>query len=206
MNDMLVGILGLATIAATVFSLARGKMLPAMAFILWPSLLALSMVVFGRCGFADIEAMIKAGYAGIAPIAALFVFSVLFFGIMTEAGMFDVLIKKLMTRMGDNVVGVAMVTAIIALVGQLDGEGITTFGIVIPAMFPVYMRMHMRKTTLLRIAILPMGIMNLLPWAGSTVRTASVLGIEVSSMWRTLLPIQIFGILLCLVHALLAGF
>ena len=34
MNDMLVGILGLAAIAATVISLTRGKMLPAMAFIL----------------------------------------------------------------------------------------------------------------------------------------------------------------------------
>ena len=205
MNDMLVGILGLATIAATVISLTRGRMLPAMAFILWPSVLALAMVAGGRCGFADIEAMIKAGFASTAPTAALFVFSVLFFGIMTDAGMFDVLIKKLMTLMGDNVVGVAMVTAIIALAGQLDGGGASTFCIVIPAMFPVYMRMHMRKTTLLRIAILPMGIMNLMPWAGSTVRTAAVLGIEVSAMWRSLLPVQIFGIAVSLVHALLAG-
>ena len=62
--------------------------------------------------------------------------------------------------MGDNVVGVAMVTAIMALAAHLDGGGSSTFCIVIPAMFPVYMRMHMRKTTLLRIAILPMGIMN----------------------------------------------
>jgi peptidoglycan/LPS O-acetylase OafA/YrhL len=50
MNDMLVGILGLAAIAATVISLTRGKMLPAMAFILWPSVLALAMVAAGRCG------------------------------------------------------------------------------------------------------------------------------------------------------------
>ena len=47
--------------------------------------------------------------------------------------------------------------------------------------------------------------MNLLPWTGSIVRTATVLGIEVSSMWRTLLPIQILGILLSLAHAVLAG-
>jgi CitMHS family citrate-Mg2+:H+ or citrate-Ca2+:H+ symporter len=100
MNDTLVGILGLAVIAAIVISLTRGKMLPAMAFILWPSVLALAMVVAGRCSFADIEAMIKAGFDSTAPTAALFVFSVLFFGIMTDAGMFDVLIKKLMTLMG----------------------------------------------------------------------------------------------------------
>ena len=205
MNDMLVGILGLVAIAATVISLTRGKMLPAMAFILWPSVLALALVIGGRWSFADIEAIIKTGFAATAPTAALFVFSVLFFGIMTDAGMFDVLIQKLMTLMGDHVVGVAMVTAIIALAGQLDGAGASTFCIVIPAMFPVYMRMHMRKTTLLRIAILPMGVMNLMPWAGSSVRAAAVLGIEASAMWRSLLPIQIFGIVLSLVHALLAG-
>ena len=133
-----------------------GTMLPAMAFILWPSVLRgrwwpagdggwLAMVAGRSSSFADIEAMIRAGFGSTAPTAALFVFSVLFFGIMTDAGMFDVLIKKLMMLMGDNVVGVAMVTAIIALAGQLDGGGASTFCIVIPAMFPVYLRMHMRK-------------------------------------------------------------
>ena len=62
MNDMFVGILGLAAIAATVISLTRSRMLPAMAFILWPSLPALVMAAGGRCSFADIEAMIKAGF------------------------------------------------------------------------------------------------------------------------------------------------
>ncbi len=205
MNDTLVGILGLAAIAATVISLIRGRMLPAAAFILWPSVLALAMAAGGRCGFADIEAMIRAGFESTAPTAALFVFSVLFFGIMTDAGMFDVLIKKLTTLMGDKVIGVAMVTAVIALAAQLDGGGASAFCIVIPAMFPVYMRMHMRKTTLLRIAILPMGMMSLLPWAGSTVRTAAVLGVDAGALWQSLMPIQLLGIALSLAFALLAG-
>ena len=72
MNDMVVGILGLAAIAATVISLTRGKMLPAMAFILWPPVLAAAMVASGRCGFADVEAMIKAGFASIALPRFLF--------------------------------------------------------------------------------------------------------------------------------------
>lgn len=67
MNDMLVGILGLAAIAAIVISVTKGRMLPAMAFILWPSVLALVMVAAGRCSFAGIEAMIKAGFGSTAP-------------------------------------------------------------------------------------------------------------------------------------------
>ena len=74
MNDMFVGILGLAAIAGIVISLTRGRMLPAMAFILWPSVLALALVAGGRCSFADVEAMIKAGFGSTAPTAALFVF------------------------------------------------------------------------------------------------------------------------------------
>ena len=190
MSNTLVGILGLLTIVAIVVTLFKSKTQPAIAFIVWPSILALILVLGGRHSFDDIAAMIKAGFNSTGPTAALFVFSVLYFGIMTDAGMFDVIIGKLMKLVGDNVMGVALVTCIIALVGHLDGGGASTFCIVVPAMLPVYKRMHMRPTTLLRIAVLSM---------------ASVLGIEAGQLWKTILPIQIFGIVLALAHAAFAG-
>ena len=205
MSSTLVGILGLLTIIAIVVTLFKSKTQPAIAFIVWPSILALILVLGGRHSFDDIAAMIKAGFNSTGPTAALFVFSVLYFGIMTDAGMFDVIIGKLMKLVGDNVMGVALVTCIIALVGHLDGGGASTFCIVVPAMLPVYKRMHMRPTTLLRIAVLSMGVLNLMPWAGPTMRAASVLGIEAGELWKTILPIQIFGIVLALVHAAFAG-
>ena len=205
MSNTIVGILGLLTIVAIVVTLFKSKTQPAIAFIVWPTVLALILVIGGRHSFDDIAAMIKAGFTSTGPTAALFVFSVLYFGIMTDAGMFDVIIGKLMKLVGDNVIGVAVVTCIIALVGHLDGGGASTFCIVVPAMLPVYKRMHMRPTSLLRIAVLAMGVLNLMPWAGPTMRAASVLGIEAGSLWQTILPIQIFGIVLALVHAVLTG-
>ena len=205
MSNTLVGILGLLTIVAIVVTLFKSKTQPAIAFIVWPTLLALILVICGRHSFDDVAAMIKAGFNSTGPTAALFVFSVLYFGIMTDAGMFDVIIGKLMKLVGDNVMGVALVTCIIALVGHLDGGGASTFCIVVPAMLPVYKRMHMRPTTLLRIAVLSMGVLNLMPWAGPTMRAASVLGIEAGQLWKTILPIQIFGIVLALAHAAFAG-
>ena len=204
-SDTFIGILGLLTIAAIVFTLFKSKMQPAIAFIVFPAILAVIMVLLGRYSFDDIATMIKSGFSSTGPTAALFVFSVLYFGIMTDAGMFDVIIGKLMKLVGDNVIGVCVVTAIIALVGHLDGGGASTFCIVIPAMLPVFKRMHMRPTTLLRIAVLAMGVLNLMPWAGPTMRAASVLGMEAGALWRTILPIQIFGIVLALVHAVLSG-
>ncbi len=205
-GDIFVGILGLLTIAAIVFMLFKSKMQPAFAFIVFPAILAIILVLLGRYSFDDIATMIKSGFNSTGPTAALFVFSVLYFGIMTDAGMFDVIIGKLMKLVGDNVIGVCIVTAVIALVGHLDGGGASTFCIVIPAMLPVYKRMHMRPTTLLRIAVLAMGVLNLMPWAGPTMRAASVMGMEAGALWKTILPIQIFGIVLALAHAVLSGF
>ncbi len=205
MSNTVVGILGLLTFIAIVVTLFKRKTQLAIAFIVWPTILALILVIGGRYSFYNIAEMIKNGFKSTGPTAALFVFSVLYFGIMTDAGMFDVIIGKLMIFVGDNVIGVCVVACIIALVGHLDGGGASTFCIVVPSMMPVFNRMHMRKTSLLRIAVLAMGVLNLMPWAGPTMRAASVLGIESGSLWQTILPIQVFGIVLALAHAVLTG-
>lgn len=63
----------------------------------------------------------------------------------------------------------------------------------------------MRPSTLLRVAVLAMGVLNLMPWAGPTMRAASVLGMEAGQLWGKLIPVQIFGIVFCLAHAVFAG-
>ncbi len=205
MNGVVVGLLGFLCIIAIVITLFKSITLPSIAFILFPSILGLILVFGGYYTFDNLASLIKSGFSSTGPTAALFVFSVLYFGIMTDAGMFDVIIGRLMKLVGDNVIGVALMTAVIALIGHLDGGGASTFCIVIPAMLPVYKKMHMRPTTLLRIAVLSMGVLNLMPWAGPTMRAASVLGMEAGKLWNTLLPIQIFGVFLALAHAVLAG-
>ncbi len=205
MSEIMVGILGFLCIIAIVVTLFKSITLPSIAFILFPSILGLILVIGGYYSFDNLAALIKAGFSSTGPTAALFVFSVLYFGIMTDAGMFDVIIGKLMGLVGDNVIGVCVMTAVIALIGHLDGGGASTFCIVIPSMLPVYKKMHMRPTTLLRIAVLAMGVLNLMPWAGPTMRAASVLGMEAGKLWNTLLPIQVFGVILALAHAVLAS-
>ena len=205
MNTVIVGILGFLCIIAIVVTLFKSKTLPSIAFIVFPAILGLVLVIGGYYSFNDLGSLIKSGFNSTGPTAALFVFSVLYFGLMTDAGMFDVIIGKLMGLIGNSVIGVTLMTAVIALIGHLDGGGASTFCIIVPAMLPVYKKMHMRPTTLLRVAVLGMGVLNLMPWAGPTMRAASVLGMEAGSLWQTLLPIQAFGIVLCLAHAVLAG-
>ena len=137
MSETIVGVLGFLCIAAIVVTLFKSKTLPSIAFIVFPFILAIVLVIGGYYSFDDIAKLIKSGFGSTGPTAALFVFSVLYFGIMTDAGMFDVIIGKLMKLVGGNVVGVAVMTCIIALIGHLDGGGASTFCIEVPAMYPV---------------------------------------------------------------------
>ena len=205
MSETIVGILGFLTIAAIVVTLFKSKTLPSIAFIVFPTILAVILVIGSYYDFEQVGKLIKSGFSSTSPTAALFVFSVLYFGIMTDAGMFDVIIDKLMKLVGDNVIGVSVMTAVIALIGHLDGGGASTFCIVVPAMLPVYKKMHMRPTSMLTVSVLAMGVLNLMPWAGPTMRAATVLGVEAASLWSTLIPIQIFGIALVFVVAVIFG-
>lgn len=205
MNETMLALLGFATIIMIIVLLLKNVTVPALAFIGVSTVTALILVVTGTFSIGEMGDFIKAGVSGVHSTAALFIFSVLFFGIMTDAGMFDRIINALMKKVGSNVVGVALMTCIIAMIGHLDGGGASTFLITIPAMLPVYKRLKMRPTTLLLICVTAMGVMNLLPWGGPTMRSATVLGIDPNELWVKLLPMQVVGIVIALATAVFWG-
>ena len=205
MNETMLALLGFATIILIIVLLLRNVTVPALAFIGVSTVTAAILVATGTFTISEMGDFIEAGVSGVHSTAALFIFSVLFFGIMTDAGMFDRIINALMKRVGTNVTGVALMTCIIAMIGHLDGGGASTFLITIPAMLPVYKRLKMRPTTLLLICVTAMGVMNLLPWGGPTMRSATVLGIDPNELWMELLPMQIVGIVIALGTAFIWG-
>lgn len=206
MNETLLALLGFATILAIIVLLLKNVTVPALAFIGVSTAATLILIATGTFGLEEMGGFIKAGVADVHGTAALFIFSVLFFGIMTDAGMFDRVINALMKRVGSNVVGVALMTCVVAMIGHLDGGGASTFLITIPAMLPVYKRLHMRRATLLLICVTAMGVMNLMPWGGPTMRAASVLNIEANDLWRQLMPMQAVGIVIAVATAVFWGF
>lgn len=205
MNETMLAVLGFATIIMIIVLLLRNVTVPALAFIGVSTVTAAILVATGTFTIAEMGDFISAGVAGVHSTAALFIFSVLFFGIMTDAGMFDKIINALMKKVGSNIVGVAMMTCIIAMIGHLDGGGASTFLITIPAMLPIYKRLKMRPTTLLLICVTAMGVMNLLPWGGPTMRSATVLGIDPNELWIQILPMQVVGVVIALATAFIWG-
>ncbi len=206
MSETILALLGFATVIAVIVLLLRNVTVPSLAFVSVSTITAIILVVTKTFSLDEMAGFIKEGVSGVHGTAILFIFSVLFFGIMTDAGMFDTVINALMKKVGNNIIGVTLMTCLIAVIGHLDGGGASTFLITIPAMLPVYKRLHMRRETLLLICVTSMGVMNLLPWGGPTMRAASVLGVESNELWSHIIPMQIVGLILAVGTAIFWGF
>lgn len=205
MNETMLAILGFASVLMIIVLLLKNVTVPSLAFTAVSTVTTILLVATKTFTIEEMGGFIKSGVEGVHGTAALFIFSVLFFGIMTDAGMFDKIIGKLMEKVGSNVVGVAVMTCIIAMIAHLDGAGAATFLITVPAMLPIYKKLGMRPTTLMLICVSAMGVMNLLPWGGPTMRAATVIGVEPNQLWMQLLPMQIVGIIIALVTAFIWG-
>ena len=189
MSDTILALLGFATVIAVIVLLLRNVTVPALAFVSVSTITAAILVATGAFTLDEMAGFIKEGVKGVHGTAVLFIFSVLFFGVMTDAGMFDKIIGALMKKVGNNVVGVALMTCLIAIIGML----------------PVYKRLHMRRETLLLICVTAMGVMNLMPWGGPTMRAASVIEVEPNDLWFQLMPMQIVGLVLAVGTAIFWG-
>ncbi len=149
------------------------------------------------------------GSSGIGSVAAtgvMFIFSILFFGILTDAGTFRPIIRKVIGLVGTDPVKIALGTAILAAIVHLDGSGAVTFLICVPALLPLYDAIGMKRTTLATIVALSAGTMNILPWGGPTIRAATALGQEnATEFFMPVLPGVIAGMVCVFVLAVFLG-
>lgn len=198
---MLLGLVGFAMIFLVVYLLISGKVSPMVIFVAVPFVAALI------CGFtpAQIFEFMKKGVTTTMSTTVLFLFSIVYFSIMNDVGLFDPLVNFLVKRAGNNIVLVTMATGIIATVAHLDGTTAGTMLITVPAVLPIYKKLHIRPVVICCIIAAAISIMNLVPWGGPTARTAIVTGRDVNAIWQELLPLQGLGIILILAFSAYLG-
>ncbi len=194
-------IIGFLMIIAIVVLLLKGKMSPIVVLAVIPSVAALIL------GFSPVEVMgfIADGIQTTTSNGILFIFSVIYFGVLADSGLFDVIVGWLVKRAGNNVIAVTVVTAVIATIAHLDGTTAVTVLITIPSMLPVYKRMKIDTRILLCLTGACMGVMNLLPWGGPTARAATVLAMDATELWHMLIPLQVVGLFMNILLAVLLG-
>lgn len=189
----MLGLLGFLTIIILLVLIMTKKASPVVALIVVPSVAA----IIGGFG-NQLDTFIIDGIKAIAPTGTMFIFAILFFGILTDAGTFDPIIKKILKVVGSDPVKIALGTAVLAMLIHLDGSGAVTFLVTVPAMLPLYDALGMRRTTLATIVALSAGTMNIVPWGGPTLRAASSLNVPVTELFNPMLVPVIAGLLFVL--------
>jgi CitMHS family citrate-Mg2+:H+ or citrate-Ca2+:H+ symporter len=182
-------LLGVATIVVLLAAIMSGRVAPLVALIVVP--IAASFA--GGFGL-ETGKFVTAGVQSLAPVVAMFVFAILFFGIVTDAGMFDPVIDRILRVVGTHPTWIVLGTFALAALVHLDGSGAVTFLVTVPAMLPLYERRGMDRRVLAAVVALGAGVMNVLPWGGPTLRAAAALHVPVAQLYRPLVPAQLIGL------------
>jgi CitMHS family citrate-Mg2+:H+ or citrate-Ca2+:H+ symporter len=134
-------LLGVATIVVLLAAIMSGRVTPLVALIVVPVLASFA----GGFGL-ETGKFVTAGVQSLAPVVAMFVFAILFFGVVTGRG--DVRPDHRTDRArGRARIRRAIVvgTFVLAALVHLDGSGAVTFLVAVPAMLPLYERLSMDR-------------------------------------------------------------
>ena len=184
----MLAIVAAATILSLLVVILSGRVSPIAALILIPILGA------AAAGMAPgIPAYIVEGLTKIAPVAGMFVFAILFFGIMTDAGLLAPLVNGVLQLVGERPSRITLGTAALALLIHLDGSGAVCFLVTIPALRPLYDRLGMDRRVLACTASMAAGV-NFLPWTGPTLRAGAALKLPVSTIFTPMIGVQLVGL------------
>ncbi len=124
----------------------------------------------------------------------MFVFAILYFGIMTDAGMLDPIVDRHPRAVGTKPTRIVMGSALLALLVHLDGSGRGDVS-----------RHRAGDAAALRpaaawtgailacVASMAAGV-NFLPWTGPMLRASAGLHISTTDLFRPLIPVQIVGL------------
>ncbi len=146
-----------------------------------------------------------AGIKKIAPVAAMFIFAIMFFGVLTDAGMFDPIINFILRLVGSNPTKITIGAAILSMIVHLDGSGAVTFLITIPAMLPLFDKLGMDRRVLAAVVALGAGTMNIVPWGGPTLRAATALNVDITSLYNPIMIPQLGGLAFVILVAWFLG-
>lgn len=195
----MLALLGLATILVLLVVIMSNRMSPLVALIAIPIIAAL----VGGFGLGTSKFIID-GIRAIAPTAGMFVFAIIFFGIVTDAGMMDPIIDRILRVVGTKPARITVGATLLALLIHLDGSGAVCFLITIPAMLPLFERLGMDKRILALCVSMAAGV-NFLPWTGPMIRSAAALKVPVTDIFNPLIPVQAVGLVFIFAVAYLLG-
>lgn len=180
--------LSYAMIVCFMYLIMSKRLSPLVALLLVP-------IVFGCLGgFAtQLGSMMYDGVKMLAPTGIMLTFAILYFCMMTDAGLFNPLIKVLLRLVKGDPRKIVVGTAVLGLCVGLDGDGATTYIIATAAFLPLYRLTGICLQVMATVLLMAIGVMNILPWAGPFSRAASAMHVDITALFLEMIPIMIAG-------------
>jgi CitMHS family citrate-Mg2+:H+ or citrate-Ca2+:H+ symporter len=192
--------LGFAMIATFIALLMTRRLSALAALVLVPIVFAF----IGGFGSA-VGDMIVNGIRMVAPTGVLMIFAMLYFMVMTDAGMFDPLAKAIVKMVGGDPVKIFAGSVALAFLVALDGDGATVYMIVLSAMLPLYDRLGLSRPLVACLLLQCTGLGNMVPWGGPTARAALSMQSEMSDVFTPLVVPMLACVVWTFVMAYLFG-
>ncbi len=139
------------------------------------------------------SAFIVDGLRALIPVTGMIMFAILYFGVVSDAGMMDPIIARILRAVGCDPVRITVGTALLTLIIHLDGSGAVAIMLTVPVMMPLYDKLGMDRRILACIIGMSAGV-NFLPWIGSMVRTSAVLHVPSTEIFLPLIPVHLSGL------------
>ncbi|OLL72116.1 putative transporter, similarity to citrate transporter [Pseudonocardia sp. Ae168_Ps1] len=192
--------IGFLTLAVFLAAVLSGRVSVLLALTVVP---AAGAVVAGLAG--GLGDYVTDGLETVAPVAIMITFAILYFSLMLDSGLFDPAIRRVVRWAGGDPLKICVGTAALTVLVALDGDGASTFLIMVSAMLPLYQRLGMRRIVLAGLVCLGAGVMNMVPWGGPTARAMAALDLDATAVFVPLLPAMDAGIAWVLLAAYLIG-
>lgn len=180
---------GFLTIAVFLAAVLSRRVSVLFALTVIPALAAVAVGAGGELGDLVLD-----GLEQVAPVAIMITFAVLYFCLMIDAGLFDPAIRRVVRWAGGDPLKICVGTAVLTVLVALDGDGASTFLIMVTAMLPIYERLGIRRIVLAALVCLGAGVMNMVPWGGPTARAMAALDLPASEIFVPVLPAMAAGI------------
>lgn len=183
-------ILSILTLACFIYCLLTRRLSALTALILVPT-------VFALLGgfYAEMGKFVITGLRAVAPNGVMLIFAMFYFMVMTEAGMFDPLVSRILKAVQGDPVKIFLGTVLLAFIVALDGDGATIYIIVLSAFMPVYQRLGLSLPMVCCLLLQVSGLGNMVPWGGPTARAATAVGVEVGELFVPMVP----ALLVCVI-------
>jgi CitMHS family citrate-Mg2+:H+ or citrate-Ca2+:H+ symporter len=192
--------LALAMIVLFIILLSKKKLSVFAALTLIPLFFGLIAVIVTDSSIMDLFDWVKQGVffkqnaetgkvsLGTISPAITILFSILYFDVMLNVGLFDPVAEFFIKKAKGDPMKVLLSTVMVASIVSLNGDTTTTIIICLAAFLNLYKQLKLKLSYLAIVIVAPIGIWNQLPWGGPTIAAATALGVDLSQLFRLLLP------------------